>query len=359
MMNKMKFSSAALFGVFVLVLLSGCSTPVYDKLQPIPEYQPLAKEFDTSAVIRYIPFRDNQPDSVLAQMPYYLAQLPIDSIVQEHLIKNGYSAILTDANYAKDFSKTVHIVTPIECSFELLSCEDGRYLDIRLIMMVREPGNLWWSELVSEKSRFFQAYARHFLGEEDLSNDVFCDVFRKALANMFTIESFRESLEPHKKASAAVKASPGEILKGFFGTSERHELIRWSFVASEQGDKSADKVLAAYLLSAENICGDNKRLAAVLTRLAENGEVNAQYKLAGLYEQGLGVFTDAAKAFFWYMKAAEQNNAVAQYKVALAYENGDGVAKDLYEAEKWYEKAAKNKHNGAVNRLKELRNVQK
>ena len=61
---------------------------------------------------------------------------------------------------------------------------------------------------------------------------------------------------------------------------------------------------------------------------AEQGNADAQYKLAGMYELGNGVEEDMDKAVYWYTKAAEQGLADAQYELGLIYSNGDYVEMD-------------------------------
>ena len=43
---------------------------------------------------------------------------------------------------------------------------------------------------------------------------------------------------------------------------------------------------------------------------AEQGNAEAQYFLASMYDKGDGVEQDKQKAFYWYTKAAEQDNAL-------------------------------------------------
>ena len=352
MMNCIRNNYAVLFLVSlgVLVLLAGCSTPVYDTLKPIPEYPQLSKSFDTTAIIQYVSFAQNQSG----------LQLLIDPTLQKAFIRNGYSTLLTDVNYTKDFSKTVHVFSPMNFSHKILKCEDGKYLEMRLIVMVRSPGNVWWDKLNFSDPRFFQAYARYFLGDNKLTAEIFQEVFDSMVNNLFTIESFRQALEPQIATEpSAIKQTAGEKLISELGSIKKHDIIRWAFVAAEHGDNSAEKLLSAYLLANENICGDNKRLAEVLTRLAENEHVNAQLKLADLYENGFGVNKDCAKAFYWYLKAAEQNSAAAQYKVGKAFEGGIGVDRNIYNAEIWYSKAAKQKYDPAIKSLKILQDSKK
>lgn len=53
------------------------------------------------------------------------------------------------------------------------------------------------------------------------------------------------------------------------------------------------------------------------------------------YEKGY--YTEAAE---FYKRAAEQGNPEAQNRLALLYHNGEGVTQDRAEAEKWFRKAA-------------------
>jgi TPR repeat protein len=73
--------------------------------------------------------------------------------------------------------------------------------------------------------------------------------------------------------------------------------------------------------------------------LAEKGNVNAQYYLATLYDNGREVRKDTALAAQWYIKSAEQGNSDAQYNLGIMYSNGDGVEKDFQQAAQWYRKA--------------------
>lgn len=109
-------------------------------------------------------------------------------------------------------------------------------------------------------------------------------------------------------------------------------------------------------------------------RSAMSGFPMAQFRLGTLYERGLGVKADSARAQVWYARAAEQGNVKAihnlavlhvsrakpdyaqaaklfsesaahglsdsQYNLAMLYESGLGVPRDLKEAYKWLVLAA-------------------
>jgi hypothetical protein len=68
---------------------------------------------------------------------------------------------------------------------------------------------------------------------------------------------------------------------------------------------------------------------------AEQGNAEAQYNLAMLYDRGLGVERDDAEALKWYRKAAEQGYAKAQYNLGMMYYFGKGVPQDKEIGYQW------------------------
>jgi TPR repeat protein len=73
---------------------------------------------------------------------------------------------------------------------------------------------------------------------------------------------------------------------------------------------------------------------------AERGESEAQVSFALMFHHGLGVGQDYAEAAKWHRRAAEQGDANAAVSVALDYHNGRGVPEDHEEEERWLLKAA-------------------
>ncbi|MDR0565346.1 MAG: SEL1-like repeat protein [Azoarcus sp.] len=79
----------------------------------------------------------------------------------------------------------------------------------------------------------------------------------------------------------------------------------------------------------------------VFRQAAEQGDVKAQFELAGIYCWFLGGKENEEKGVQWFLKAAEQGHAEAQYELGYMYSTGWGVPwADANEALKWYEKAA-------------------
>ncbi len=85
---------------------------------------------------------------------------------------------------------------------------------------------------------------------------------------------------------------------------------------------------------------DPGRAVAACRRLAEKGDVVAQYNLALLYYAGQGLPQNDGEAVRWFRKAAEQGDAPAEFELGRLYEDGRGVARDMVEAAAWYRKAA-------------------
>ena len=88
-------------------------------------------------------------------------------------------------------------------------------------------------------------------------------------------------------------------------------------------------------------------------KAAEQGDASAQILLADSYLSGQGVNQDFSESVKWYRKAAEHGLARAQYSLGRAYENGEGVTKNVNESMKWYRKAAEQGHHEASKRIKQ------
>ena len=85
--------------------------------------------------------------------------------------------------------------------------------------------------------------------------------------------------------------------------------------------------------------------------LAEAGDVNAQFRLGIMYDNGDGVTQNHKEAVKWYKLAAEQGHPNSQFNVGLRYENGQGVNQDYQTAIKWYKLAAEKRNPRAEDAL--------
>jgi TPR repeat protein len=83
-----------------------------------------------------------------------------------------------------------------------------------------------------------------------------------------------------------------------------------------------------------------RRSVQLLQPLAENGEPEAQYRLAVQYQAGLGVVQNPLQAYHWMREAAGQNHGLALHGLGIMYLYGECVEKDEREAAVWLQRAA-------------------
>jgi hypothetical protein len=86
--------------------------------------------------------------------------------------------------------------------------------------------------------------------------------------------------------------------------------------------------------------GDYKAAFKEMLPLAEQGNIDAQFWIADMYDSGKGVPENDKAAVKWYTKAAEQGYAKAQYRLGSMYYDGEGIPQNYKTAAKWYTKAA-------------------
>ena len=86
--------------------------------------------------------------------------------------------------------------------------------------------------------------------------------------------------------------------------------------------------------------GDNQLAFAALKPLADAGNAQAQFWLADLYANGLGVGRDTATAVALLEKSAQQGFVPAERRLGEIYLNGDETLQDFGEATSWLHKAA-------------------
>ena len=79
---------------------------------------------------------------------------------------------------------------------------------------------------------------------------------------------------------------------------------------------------------------------ALLGPIAQKGGVDAQYRLAIMHQNGLGVVRNELLAMKWMVAAANQDFALAQHGLGFMYMEGDCVAKNGDKAVSWFTKAA-------------------
>lgn len=87
--------------------------------------------------------------------------------------------------------------------------------------------------------------------------------------------------------------------------------------------------------SGDYVCAKN-----IWEPLAYKGDSIAQFYMARINQEGLGVAKNISNAQIWYVEAAESGLLEAQNNLAVLYEKGDGLPRDINKAIKWYTLAA-------------------
>ena len=87
---------------------------------------------------------------------------------------------------------------------------------------------------------------------------------------------------------------------------------------------------------------------------ARIGDPSAQYDVALMYANGVGVVRNVTQAFVWTKKAAEKGLVAAQYLLAVAHQSGLGTKKSAQMALLWFVRAAENGSEKAQFKLSKL-----
>ena len=88
-----------------------------------------------------------------------------------------------------------------------------------------------------------------------------------------------------------------------------------------------------------------------LERLAEYGDVHAQYFLGLLYRDGGLLLPDVEQAAYWLELAAKRNLPAAQYVLGKLYLSDDPEVHDTSDGIQWLERATRNGNTDAAYRL--------
>ncbi len=132
-----------------------------------------------------------------------------------------------------------------------------------------------------------------------------------------------------------------ELSSGIAAFEAKH-FSRATGLLSPLADAGNPEAQYRMAIMAQNGLGmhDNPLLAyKYMKAAAEAGLGLAQHGLGFMYLEGECADKDPQKAVQWFRRAAEQGLAGSQTTLAMMYEEGRGVEKDLDEAKKWYRMA--------------------
>lgn len=143
-----------------------------------------------------------------------------------------------------------------------------------------------------------------------------------------------------------------------FGEVKDRDLVKARDLLSKAlalGRKDAEYGLGLIAMSsAKGLQEDDVAAFQHFRAAAENGDGDAAYALASLYEQGLGVARDIREVAHWMGVAASLGSVPGEMEYGIMVYNGDGVKADPELAAKWFLKSAVAGNAIAADRLARL-----
>jgi localization factor PodJL len=110
--------------------------------------------------------------------------------------------------------------------------------------------------------------------------------------------------------------------------------------AAEAGDPAAAYEVALRFADGRGVPLNPEAAAFWFERAARGGLVPAIFRLGGIYEKGIGIRKDLARARDLYIAAAARGNAKAMHNLAVIYADGADGKPDYAAAVQWFHKAA-------------------
>lgn len=86
--------------------------------------------------------------------------------------------------------------------------------------------------------------------------------------------------------------------------------------------------------------GDYKVALERFEKLAKAGDVHAQFDLAQMYNQGIGVDANPEQGWLWLRQSANGGNPAAMLEMGMRFESGVGPEQNFIMALSWYRKAS-------------------
>lgn len=118
---------------------------------------------------------------------------------------------------------------------------------------------------------------------------------------------------------------------------------------ASQGDAEAQFQLAVIYQNGRLVPQDQPQAREWLLKAAGQGHVKAMFNLGVTYADGLGVPVDDAVAFKWYQAAANEGDPRAHFNLGSFYIAGRGTSVDGPKAnEHWFEAALRGMHLAQV-----------
>ena len=136
--------------------------------------------------------------------------------------------------------------------------------------------------------------------------------------------------------SGAANAGPFEDALAAHGRGDYATALRLWQPLADQGNVDAQYKLGVMFANGEGVKQDYVQAVKWFRLAADHGHAGGQFNLGFMYGTGLGVPQDDVQAVKWYRLAADQGYARAQFNLGLMYAKGEGVPEDNVQAHKWF-----------------------
>ncbi len=135
-------------------------------------------------------------------------------------------------------------------------------------------------------------------------------------------------------SGASVAADFDKGLSAYDAGDYNAALAEWVPIA-EQGNLDAQLKLASIYRSHQGM-KNSKKAVKWFTKAAEQGHMKSHWRLGDMYIRGEGVLESYKTAIKWYTRAAQQGDATAQRRLGGMYQDGMGVLTDNIRAYMWF-----------------------
>lgn len=116
---------------------------------------------------------------------------------------------------------------------------------------------------------------------------------------------------------------------------------------AQEGDTEAQFFVAVMYDLGRGVTADHDRALRLYETAADKGYAPALFNIGTMYESGRGTEPDFAEAMHWYRRAAELGVGKAQNNIGAMFAYGRGVPQDYVKAYMWYSLAAAHLPPGA------------
>ena len=146
----------------------------------------------------------------------------------------------------------------------------------------------------------------------------------------------------------SVVGAPDEARQKAKPTSLATDGLADAVKLAANNDPVAEYRLAHMYANAIGVDGNKKEALKWLERAAEHGNTEAHYEFGDALREGAGVVQDYERAAKWLELAAAHGNADAQYALGQMYRAGMGLPPDYARAYMWFNLAAAQEVAGAA-----------